>query len=131
MAEAFRKRFEIPDETRIVPKAFVEILNLGDVTAMRATYEPGWKWSVHLKPIVGTEWCEVNHIGYMISGSLVVKMIDGTEITINAGDAVSIPPGHDAWVAGNGPCVFIDFHSAAHYAKRKEPEANIQTSGTA
>jgi hypothetical protein len=117
------KRFEKPDETREVPKAKVDVLNLGDTQVMRGTFEPGWKWSESVKQIVGTESCEVEHVGFVVSGSMVVRMNDGTEMTFRAGDAVSIPPGHDAWVTGGEPCVFIDFQGATNYAKPKGTEA--------
>jgi hypothetical protein len=117
------KRFEKPDETREVPKAKVDVLNLGDTQVMRGTFEPGWKWSESVKQIVGTESCEVEHVGFVVSGSMAVRMNDGTELTFHAGDAVSIPPGHDAWVTGGEPCVFIDFQGATNYAKPKGTEA--------
>lgn len=123
MTETVKKRFDNPDETRDVPKARVEVVSLGDVQAMRGTFEPGWKWSECVKPIVGTESCEVAHLGYMMSGTMVVRMDDGTEHTFRAGDAASIPPGHDAWVPGTENCVFIDFQGAATYAKPKQSEA--------
>jgi hypothetical protein len=122
-AATVKKRFETPDEVREVPKARVEVLKLGDSQVMRGTFEPGWKWSESVKPIVGTDSCEVEHVGYMVSGTMVLKMDDGTETTFHAGDAVSIPPGHDAWVTGGEPCVFIDFQGAANYAKPKGSEA--------
>jgi hypothetical protein len=122
-AATVKKRFETPDETREVPKAKVDVLNLGDTQVMRGTFEPGWKWSESVKQIVGTESCEVEHVGFVVSGSMVVRMNDGTEMTFRAGDAVSIPPGHDAWVTGGEPCVFIDFQGATNYAKPKGTEA--------
>jgi len=123
MAKATKKRFENPDETRTPPKVKVEILDLGGATAMRGTFEPGWKWSESLKPIVGTDTCEVEHVGYVVSGTMVCKMDDGSEITFNAGDAAYIPPGHDAWVEGSEPCVFLDFQGATNYAKPTKAEA--------
>ena len=123
MSEAIKKRFENADENRQVPKANVEVVNLGEATAMRGTFEPGWKWSECVKPIVGTESCEVEHLGYVVSGTMVCRMDDGSEITFNAGDAAFIPPGHDAWVPGSEPCVFLDFQGAANYAKPQSSEA--------
>jgi hypothetical protein len=123
MAEAAVKRFETPDEVRNVPKAKVEVVNLGDATAMRGTFEPGWKWSECVKPIVGTESCEVAHLGYVVSGTMVCRMNDGTVIRASADEAANIPPGHDAWVEGNEPCVFLDFQGAANYAVPKSAEA--------
>ena len=123
MSEAFKKRFEQPDETRNVDKATVEVVNLGGAAAMRGTFQPGWKWSECVKPVVGTESCEVEHLGYVVSGSMVCRMDDGTEHTFTAGDAAYIPSGHDAWIPGDEPCVFLDFQGAANYAKPKQAEA--------
>ncbi|HYJ90293.1 MAG TPA: cupin domain-containing protein [Pyrinomonadaceae bacterium] len=123
MAKAVSKRFETPDEVRTPPKAKVEVVNLGEATAMRGTFEPGWKWSECVKPIAGTDSCEVAHLGYVVSGTMVLKMNDGTEIRFKAGDVANIPPGHDAWVDGTEPCVFLDFQGAASYAVPKEGSA--------
>lgn len=112
-----KKSFNSPDETRTPPKAKVEVVNLGEVTAMRATFEPGWKWSESLKPIVGTDSCQVAHMGYMVSGRMVVKMDDGTEHEFGPGEVGVIPPGHDAWIIGDEPVVFIDFQKDNTYAK--------------
>lgn len=111
------KSLNKPDELRTPPKAKLEVVNVGDTVFMRGTFEPGWKWSECVKPIVGTESCQVSHIMYVISGKMMVRMDDGTEMEINAGDAVDIPPGHDAWVVGNEPCVSIDFTGGKTYAK--------------
>ncbi len=112
-----RKRFDAPDETRTAEKAKVEVVNLGDVAAMRGRFEPGWKWSECIKPVVGTESCQVAHLGYIISGRMTVRMDDGTEHELRAGDALAIPPGHDAWVVGDEPAVIIDFQGGGVYAK--------------
>ena len=119
MSNATVKRFEKPDEVRDVPKAKVEVINLGDATAMRGTFEPGWKWSECVKPIAGTNSCEVAHLGYVISGTMVCKMDDGTEIRCTAGEAANIPPGHDAWTVGDEACVMFDFAGAADYARQR------------
>jgi hypothetical protein len=117
ISQAIKKRFENPDENREVPMATVELVNLGHATALRGTFEPGWKWSECVKPIVGTDSCEVEHLGYLVSGSMVIRMDDGSEITFNAGDAAYIPPGHDEWVPAGEACVFLDIQGAANYAK--------------
>lgn len=116
-AATIRKGFDSPDETRTISKGIVEVVNLGDVQAMRATFEPGWKWSECVKPIAGTDSCQVAHMGYMVSGTMVAKMDDGSEHVFRPGDAGIIPPGHDAWVVGNEAVVFIDFQGAGIYAK--------------
>ena len=84
---------------------------------MRATFQPGWKWSESVKPSVGTDSCEVSHLVYTISGRMVVRMDDGKEIEIEPGDVASIPAGHDAWILGQEPYVGIDFQGGGNYAK--------------
>ncbi len=117
MASMEKKSLDSPDETRPFAKGKVEVVNLGGVTIGRATFQPGWRWSESLKPIVGTNSCQVFHTGYMISGRMRVKMDDGTEQEFGPHDAVVIPPGHDAWIVGNEPAIVLDFSGSAQYAK--------------
>lgn len=112
-----KKSLNAPEETRPISKGKVEVVNLGDVVAMRATFEPGWRWSECVKPIAGTDTCQVAHMGYMESGRMGLKMDDGTEYDFRQGDVGVIPPGHDAWVVGDEPVVFIDFQGGSSYAK--------------
>lgn len=118
-ATTLRKSFGNPDETRNIANGKVEVINLGEVQAMRATFEPGWKWSESVKPIAGTDSCQVAHLGYQVSGRMRVRMDDGSEHEFGPGDAGVIPPGHDAWVVGDETVVFIDFQGASVYAKPK------------
>jgi quercetin dioxygenase-like cupin family protein len=113
-----KKNMNSPDETRTFPKGKVATATVGGVTFGRATFDPGWKWSEHVKPIAKTKSCEGAHTQYMISGRLHVKMDDGTEIEFGPGDVGVIAPGHDAWVVGNEPAVGIDITGMANYAKR-------------
>lgn len=118
MAGAERKGFDEAKETRpFGSKGQVELVSLGDGIVGRATFMPGWRWSEHVKPIVGTESCQAAHMGYVVSGSQMIVMDDGTELQINAGDVVSIPAGHDGYTIGEEPCVVIDFAGMADYAK--------------
>ena len=116
---AERKSLSQPEETRPFPKGRIELVNIGGVTMGRATLEPGWKWSECLKPIAQTASCQAPHLGYVISGQMKAVMDDGQEINFGPGDAMSIPPGHDAWIVGNEPCVVIDIGGAGNYAKPK------------
>ena len=113
-----KKSLNLPDETRSFPKGKVELVTVGGVTFGRATLEPGWKWSVHVKPIAKTKSCEAPHTQYHLSGRLRVRMDDGTEVEYGPGDVGHIPPGHDAWVVGNEPAVIIDVTGMADYAKQ-------------
>lgn len=106
-----RKTFDAPDEVRQMKDK-----GLGGVVG-KATFEPGWRWSEHVKPIAGTESCEITHLGYVISGRQGVRMDDGTELEFGPGDVVAIPPGHDGWVIGDEACVLLDFAGMAHYAE--------------
>jgi mannose-6-phosphate isomerase-like protein (cupin superfamily) len=84
-------------------------VTLSDVVFAKATFEPGWRWSQSLKPIQGTDSCQVHHHGYVVSGRLHITMDGGSEAEVGPGDVVTIPPGHDAWTVGDEPCVFFDF----------------------
>lgn len=112
------KRFESPDESRTFTKGKFELIKIGDMTIGRATYEPGWKWSEHVGPGVGATSCMVDHIGMVVSGRAMVKMDDGTELEISAGDVFAIGPGHDSWVIGDEPYVSLHFLGADEYAKK-------------
>lgn len=117
MAKAERKNLKSPDETRKFEKGTVELVNIGGGTVGRLTLEPGWKWSVHVKPIAKTEWCEAPHFQYHAAGKLHVKMADGDEFDVGPGEITAMPQGHDAWVVGDEAVVLIDFAGASNYAK--------------
>jgi hypothetical protein len=117
MAELESQSFEKPNETRSFDKGRMDLITLGGVTMGRAVFEPGWKWSECVKPIAGTDSCQVGHIGYVISGRMHIVMDDGTEGDAGEGEMINITPGHDAWVVGNQPCVVLDIQGAASYAK--------------
>ena len=86
----------------------MDVVTLGEFTLGRGTFEPGWKWSEDVKPIAGTDSCQVHHTGYCLSGHMTIRLDDGTESTISPGDVVDIEPGHDAWVDGDEACIFLD-----------------------
>ena len=112
-----RKRFDRPDEVRQVEKARIELVDLGELAVGRAIFEPGWRWSEHVKPIVGTESCQVHHLGYVVSGHLHVEMTDGAALEVMGGDAFEIPPGHDAWVVGDEPWISVDWAGRRLFAR--------------
>ena len=107
-----------PDETRKFDKGKIDIMKVGDISFGKAVFEPGWKWSSSVKPIVGGNSCQVNHTMHVISGKMHVKMDDGSEQEFVAGDTALVPPGHDAWVVGNEPCIALDVAGASNYAKK-------------
>lgn len=118
MAELEQKRFEEPDEVRsLSDKGRAELLHINGDVVGRATFEPGWRWSEHVGPIVGLDSCQAAHFGYIVSGCQVIRMDDGTEYELRAGDVVAIPPGHDGWTVGDEACVVLYFTGMADYAK--------------
>jgi hypothetical protein len=113
------KSFDSPDETRTPDKTKVEVVDLAGVKAARITFQPGWKWSECVKPVAGTDSCQLRHVGVVGSGRLAVTHEDGTETELGAGDAYVIEPNHDAWVVGDEPFVGYEFESrsASTYAQ--------------
>ena len=113
------KRFETPDETRILVKGKFEIVRIGGMTIGRATYEPGWKWSEHVGPGVGASRCTVEHVGLVLSGTATAALDDGTVIELRAGQVFHIPAiPHDSWVIGDEPYVSLHFLGAEKYAAK-------------
>jgi hypothetical protein len=102
------KNIETPDERHGFENASVNVVNLPGVTIARTVYQPGWKWSADVKPVVGTEACQAAHTGYILSGWLHARMDDGREYDFGPGDAHVVSAGHDAWVEGDEPCVVLD-----------------------
>lgn len=117
MARLQRRRFNEPDDVRVMPNGRVDIVQLDDRVVGRMTYEAGWRWSVDVKPIAATESCQFHHVGVTISGRLRVQMHDGVELEIGPGDVFEIPPGHDAWVVGDVPWISVDFEAMRLYAR--------------
>jgi quercetin dioxygenase-like cupin family protein len=112
------KRFDRPDELREFEKGRLELIHLPGMTIGRASYEPGWKWSVHVAPLAGTKSCQVEHIGYVLKGRVAVAMDDGRVFELAAGDYFYTAPGHDSWVLGSEPYQSLHFTGAASYATR-------------
>jgi hypothetical protein len=111
--------FDSPDETRTPERTRVELVRVGETTVGRFSFEPGWRWSECIKPVVGTDSCQARHVGVVQSGSMHVVHDDGTELDLRAGDAYVIEPGHDAWILGDEPFVGLEFESrsAEEYAR--------------
>ena len=110
------KCFEQPDEVRTFEKGRFEIVKLGGMTIGRASYEPGWKWSLHVGAASGATSCQVEHVGMVLSGCAACQMNDGRYYEMKAGDLFYIAPGHDSWVVGDEPYVSLHFLGAEDYA---------------
>ena len=116
MIDVVLKRFETPDEVRTFEKGRFEIIRLGSVVVGRATYQPGWRWSLH----VGTagKRCLVEHVGLVLSGVATAAFDDGRVIELTEGSLFHVPPvPHDSWVVGDRPYVSLHFLGADGYAK--------------
>jgi hypothetical protein len=115
-----RKSLNNPEETRQFAghgKAHVSSTSAGPV--IRGHFQPGWKWSNDVKPIAKTDSCQAAHMGYVISGEMVIRMNDGTEMKFGPGDLMEVAPGHDAWIVGDDECVVVDWGGAGTtYAKQ-------------
>jgi hypothetical protein len=117
MAGVESKNLDAPEEVRTPEKTKVDVVKVGGTEVGRFTFQPGWKWSECIKPVVGTDSCQVEHLGYSVSGRIHIEHEDGTSSEIGPGEAYLIAPGHDAWVVGDEPFVGVEFKSAAEYAK--------------
>jgi len=114
---AQHKRFAAPDDTRTFERGEAKLLRIGGAEIGLLTFQPGWRWSEHVKPIAGTALCEAPHFQYHIQGTLHIVMADGTEFDARPGDVTALPSGHDAWVVGDEPAVVVDWYGASNYAK--------------
>ena len=109
--------FSAPDEVRRPKATTVEVVKIGAGEVGRYTFQPGWRWSECIKPVVGTDSCHVEHIGYIVSGGLHIEHDDGSTGDITPGMVYRIGSCHDAWVIGDQHTVVVEFQGAATYAK--------------
>jgi quercetin dioxygenase-like cupin family protein len=105
-----------PTETRGFEKGRFEVYSVGPMTLGRATYEPGWRWSEHVGAATGKSLCQVEHVGLVLAGAAAVKMADGSERVMRAGEFFYVPPGHDSWVVGDEPYVSLHIMGSEGYA---------------
>ena len=105
-----------PTELRTFDKGRFELYRVGPMTLGRATYEPGWRFSVHVGTLSGERLCTVEHVGLVQSGAAFALMDDGREVTMRAVDCFYIPPRHDSWVLGDQPYVSLHIMGSEGYA---------------
>jgi mannose-6-phosphate isomerase-like protein (cupin superfamily) len=118
--EFLRKSLDRPDEVVEFPRASANLVELRDLTVGRMVNEPGWRWSTHVRPTVGGEWCQARHLG-VLSGRLAVEFPDGTSVTFEPGDVFDIPPGHDGYTFGDEPCVQVEWAGLRAFDWRGAP----------
>jgi quercetin dioxygenase-like cupin family protein len=110
--------FSTPDDIRRPdPTVAIEIVKMAGGEIGRYTFQPGWRWSEHVKPVVGGDACMTDHVGYVVSGRMGIQTDDGATGEVTAGAVYHIPPGHDGWVIGDKPVVVVEFQGAASYGR--------------
>jgi hypothetical protein len=110
--------FSSPDEVRSPdPTVTIEVVKVAGGEIGRYTFQPGWRWSEHIKPVVGGHSCQTNHLGFLVSGKMGVSTDDGSTGEVTPGSVYRIAPGHDGWVIGDEPVVVVEFQGASTYAK--------------
>jgi len=114
--DVLRKSLDDPDEVVDLPNLRLQLVHLGDLTVARMVNEPGWRWSVDVRPSVGGDWCQVRHVGIVVSGSLGVDFPDGSSVAFRAGDVFEIPPGHDGYTVGDEPVVQVEWTGVRAFA---------------
>ena len=127
MARRISGTFEHPDQVETTAEVVTETLELDDMTIGRIVHPPGWRWSTHIHPIVGTEWCEYRHRGFVLSGAMTVSLADGTTHELTAGSAYNIPPEHDSWVVGNDPAVVLEWKGLREWLQPRHGERVLAT----
>jgi quercetin dioxygenase-like cupin family protein len=109
VSEPTKKRFDAPDATmNAVQKISLDIVEVGGHRVVRVTAEPGWRWSIHSKPVQQTDSCQIDHLMYVVSGQLGSRSSDGAETSYTTGDVAHIPPDHDGWTIGDQPAIWIE-----------------------
>ena len=108
MADVMISNLDSGEKREFAARGHATLLHAGGTTLTRGVFEPGWRWSNDLAPIVGTSSCQVHHMGFCLSGEMAFTLDDGTEGRMRAGDVIDLPAGHDAWTVGDEPCVFLD-----------------------
>ncbi len=116
---ALARNVEQPDDTTRFPNGQERIIEVLGTPVGLATLQPGWRWSNDVRPVMGSDSCPLLHVGYALSGRLHVEVNDGSTLDIAPGDTFQIPPGHDAWVIGDDPCMLLDWSGRVReYARR-------------
>jgi class 3 adenylate cyclase len=123
VAELLCKSLSSPDETIELPGVREELVELGDLTVGRQVVEPGWRWSTHVRPRVGGDWCQVRHVGVVISGRFGATLRDGTAREFGADDVYVVPPGHDGYTIGHEPCVLIEWSGLRAFSSVRGSQA--------
>ena len=115
--ELVQKSLDSAADVRQFERGRMDVVKLAGTAIGRGTFEPGWRWSESVGPLIGEPACPLPHTGFVVSGRMRIAMTDGDEFELAAGEAIQIAPGHDAWTVGDEPCVVLEVLSAAEYAQ--------------
>lgn len=96
-------------EHRYIGHVRLDVARVGKARVKRMIYPPGFRWSVDMKPVVGTDLCMHGHAGFLAKGQIHIEYADGCIVEHKAPQIIAIDPGHDGWVVGNEPVVMIEF----------------------
>lgn len=121
MRSKFTSRFDEPDEVVELELIRSELVYLEGLSVSRTVHQPGWRWSEHVRPHVGGEWCQTRHVGIALSGSIHVVLLTGDEFDLREGTVADVPPGHDAWVVGDIPYIDITWTGARTWLPITDP----------
>jgi class 3 adenylate cyclase len=102
------KNLDSADQTRPLGHGSGGYVEVAGLAVGKASLEPGWRWSIDVKPLVQTESCQIHHFQMILEGQMGIRMDAGDEYEFGPGDVIDLPPGHDAWVVGNEPLVIVD-----------------------
>jgi class 3 adenylate cyclase len=127
MASLERKNLGTPDEREVYERGYSNEVHLGETVVSHEFYEPGWRWSEHVKPIVGTPSCRFHHTGVVLRGRMHVRLDDGTEAEYGPLDVMDVPPGHDGWIVGDEPTEVISWVGAHRWASSAVGERILST----
>lgn len=105
--DRYVRRFNEPDELIELDTVRSAQIHRGGMTVSYDIQQPGWRWATHIRPLVGGEWCQVRHVGVVLSGRLAYLLADGTEFEAGPMTLMDVPAGHDAWVVGDEPVTTI------------------------
>jgi mannose-6-phosphate isomerase-like protein (cupin superfamily) len=102
-----------PDERRALPLARMDVVTMSGTTLKRVVASPGWRWSSCVGTLTGTSTCPESHTGYVMSGRLRIRMDEGAQREVGAGEMFTCAPGHDAWVVGDEPAQFLEISTSS------------------
>jgi hypothetical protein len=105
-------------QSRELGGARIDVVRTGTVRVGRVIYPPGFRWSTHMRPLVGTQWCEHAHVGLLAQGRVEGAYADGCTFDFQAPCVLVIEPDHDAWVVGQEAAVLVQFDAEGDTARR-------------